>query len=214
MKRLLLLAALLAAIPAPASAQARGWNCELFERDDPGRPAHMFAIVGADGSRGPIGFTISWARPPDPVAEQRYIWRGIAPDAAILAPPDEIELGIRAPRVDPRGWIVFTSPGAEPVNLLAAGATRWLPSYRTAWVSAARDLQVAPLWAGRDWTAELFNRYGRSFGRQPLLLPDREAAQAVFIRMKTALDRMLADPPSHCRAVSIGTRTERQEPAI
>jgi hypothetical protein len=211
-KRPLLLAALIAAMPSPALAE--GWVCEVFERGDPNRPAHMWVPVNADRSRGLTGFMVSWASQPGHIAEQQYNWLGIPADATLLWQPDEIELGIRSPRTDPRGWIVFTSPGAQPVHLRAERAAHWLRDFRMTWVSASQGLQVAPLWAGRNWTAALFDRRGRPLGRQPLQLPDRAAMQAMFTRMKTELDRLLTDPARHCRAIPDPTPEELEQQVI
>lgn len=200
MKALLALGVLIASICSATPVRA-SWTCWASEQLEPRATALLTMIVHEDGTSRELTFSLAWSTR-FPVASQRIMWFWIPVRETELWKPDLIEFRIDTRRTDRRGSIRFVAEAGQIITERAAPLADTLRPYsRSTWVKIEDGRLIGELWVGWPWTARHFDHRGRLLGTQPLHLPGREAAQAIFTRLRAALDVAAAAPAERCDRV-------------
>lgn len=201
MKRLLAFAVLVLAGAAPA--WGAGWNCSVRDELDANRTATMEILVGMDNAPATLDFYIYWVPQRGHIAGQTMSWIGVPRDATILWKPDRIEFGIAGRETDEAGFIRFDSlQEASLYSVVRPASVRSLrPTFDLSWVKIEDASVIAQLWHRPARRVSYIGRDGRSLGEADILLPLPAEAQALFTRMRAALEDKLADPSAQCRAI-------------
>jgi hypothetical protein len=213
-------AALAPAEPPPAApappVEERGplesWTCTVGERLDQHVGGMLQMLVDPDGTRRALSFYVSWSEKPGYMALQQMRWVWIPLDATRLWKPDDFTIFIADGEADEDDRAVFTAP--ERASIWGSPGSRIVslrPHFQRSKLHVEDGYLVAQLWAGWPWTAELRGREGERLGSQAFLLPGPETAQAMFTRLRAALDLAAADPAARCQANHGPTQRELEE---
>jgi len=176
----------------------------------------METLVGMEDVPATLDFYIYWVPQRGYIASQTMSWIGVPRDATSLWKPDRIEFGIAGSETDEAGFIRFDSlQGVSLYSVVRPASVRSLrPTFDLSWVKIEDASVIAQLWHRPARRVSYIGRGGRSLGEADILLPLPGEAQTLFTRMRAALERKLADPAAHCRAIPDPTPEELMEQAI
>lgn len=199
-----------------SSAWGAGWNCSVTDELDENRTAMMETLVGVEDDPATLDFYLYRVPQRGYIASQSMTWIGIPRAAASLWKPDRIEFGIPGRETDEDGFIRFDS--LQQVSLYSvvrpASVRSLRPTFDLSWVKIEDASVIAQLWHRPARRVSYIGRGGRSLGETEILLPAPADAQTLFTRMRAALERKLADPAAHCRALPDPTPEELMEMVI
>lgn len=200
MRALALLAVPLLALAGPA--HAAGWSCSVREQIDPNLNAAMDISLGPDRGRTMLEFYINWVERPGFVGGQSMSWLAIPHDATLLWKPDGIGFTIPGARRGRNGLLLFRRPG-QRLSLGANEVARDMGrGVDMTGVTLTDPRFIAQLWPQLDsWHVDHSDRHSRVVGRVDLRLPGAADAQALFTRLRAALERKAADPEANCDAI-------------
>ena len=207
---LVLLATLIGTQPARAEDR---WHCSVGERLDTHLSAYLETVLGEPGApRSGVHLYVSWSQQPGYMAEQQLAWIGIPPEATTLWKPDRYYFGIKGERTDRDGSLYFRSPGSPAILPVSARpVVEWLENFHTTAVTIEEPSLRAKLWAGAEWTVDYSDGRGRALGSAAILLPPQQVVQPLFARLRTELERKVADPAQFCREIPPPTREQLEE---
>jgi len=190
-------------LAAATPAWGAGWNCSVRDELSANLPATMELLVGTEDGRGTLDFYIWWVPERGHAAGQAIAWIGVPRPATLLWKPDRIEFGIPGTRTDARGFLRFDSlQGSSLLSVVRPASVRSLrPNFDLSWVTIDDAALLAQLWGRPPGGVRYTDRRGDLLGSVAVQLPAAAEAQALFTRMRAALERKAADPAHHCRAL-------------